>query len=343
MWNAEYISYKGNTNFIRAYQGEELVWERESKIGSPFYIKAVTDCELDFSNLNSSGVSRVKYSLNERNNWKILYNNIFVLNKGDVIYLQNVSDGYHKMNNENKVRTLFDVNSGKINIGGDIRTIVFSEKGTGRDLLSLKNNGYTYAFNGYFSGLPIVSASDLILPFTELSDYCYRRMFADCGYLEEVPKLPATALAKRCYYSMFENCSALTQAPELPSIALAEYCYMYMFHGCSSLTKAPELPATTLAIGCYSNMFRDCSSLTETTILYSSLIPKDGYRYMFGDCTNLSKITCLATEIEDIYSVMGMTSNVSPTGTFYKNPDMNDWSIGISGIPEGWEIIDYTE
>ena len=28
MWNADYISYRGNTNFIRAYQGEELVWEK---------------------------------------------------------------------------------------------------------------------------------------------------------------------------------------------------------------------------------------------------------------------------------------------------------------------------
>ena len=28
MWNAEYISYKGNTNFIRVYKGEELVWEK---------------------------------------------------------------------------------------------------------------------------------------------------------------------------------------------------------------------------------------------------------------------------------------------------------------------------
>lgn len=28
MLNAKYISYKGNTNFIRVYQGAELVWEK---------------------------------------------------------------------------------------------------------------------------------------------------------------------------------------------------------------------------------------------------------------------------------------------------------------------------
>lgn len=28
MWKADYISYKGNTNFTRAYQGSELVWEK---------------------------------------------------------------------------------------------------------------------------------------------------------------------------------------------------------------------------------------------------------------------------------------------------------------------------
>lgn len=289
MWKAEYISYKGNTNFIRAYQGEELVWERESKIGSPFYIKAVTDCELDFSNLKSSAVSKIKYSLNERDNWKILYDTIFVLNKGDVIYLQNVSDGYHKMNNENKVRTLFDVNSGKINIGGDIRTIVYSE-GMGRDLLSLKYYGYTYAFVGYFSGLPIVSASDLILPFTELSDSCYRRMFADCEYLEKSPKLPATTLGDYCYYSMFENCSALTQAPELPALKVSRYAYRNMFTDCDSLKIAPKISAKMIDIEGCDAMFYSCDSLTTVMELPFSEISNNGCHQMFENCISLQQV-----------------------------------------------------
>ena len=31
---------------------------------------------------------------------------------------------------------------------------------------------------------------------------------------------------------------------------------------------------------------------------------------------------------------------VSSTGTFVKHPDMNNWSTGISGIPEGWVVED---
>lgn len=290
MWNADYIAYKGNTNFGRAYQGAELVWERESKIVSPFYIKAVTDCELDFSNLKSSSVMKIKYSLNERDNWKTLYDTIFVLNKGDVIYLQNISDGYHNMNYVNNIRTLFDVNSGKINIGGDIRTIVFSKGGVGRDLLSLKYYG-SYAFSGYFSGLPIVSARDLILPFTELSGYCYWKMFADCEYLEKVPKLTATVLADYCYYEMFINCTSLTTAPELPATELADNCYQSMFYKCNAL----------------------------------------------------NKITCLATDMSANYCTFNWVGGVSSTGTFYKHHDMSSWSTGTSGIPTGWEIIDYTE
>ena len=73
--------------------------------------------------------------------------------------------------------------------------------------------------------------------------------------------LPATALTNYCYGSMFDGCTGLTTAPELPATTLAESCYNGMFTYCTSLTTAPELPATTLAEGCYENMFTGCTSL----------------------------------------------------------------------------------
>lgn len=290
MWKADYISYKGNTNFSRAYQGAELVWERESKIGSPFYIKAVTDCELDFSNLKSSSVMKIKYSLNERDNWKILYDTIFVLNKGDVIYLQNVSDGYHNMNDKSNIRTLFDVNSGKINIGGDIRTIVFSKGGIGRDLLSLKYYGYNYAFSGYFSGLPIVSASDLILPFTELSDYCYWKMFEDCVYLEKAPKLPALKVSSYAYRNMFENCYSLKIAPKISAKTIdIEGCYA-MFYSCNSLTTVMELPFSEISNdGCH-QMFEYCINLQQVPPMEIKKNAQSAFRRMFANCSSLKQI-----------------------------------------------------
>ena len=51
-------------------------------------------------------------------------------------------------------------------------------------------------------------------------------------------------------------------------------------------------------------------------------------------------MTCLATNIISS-ATNGWLFGVSATGTFYKHPDMKDWPIGASGIPEGWTVVDY--
>ena len=106
----------------------------------------------------------------------------------------------------------------------------------------------------------------------------------------------------------------LLTPPKLPATTLANYCYNSMFYGCSSLVQAPELPATTLADFCYSGMFRDCTSLTEII---------------------------LNGDFNSSYS-RNWVRNVSPSGTFYNNSDL-DIPVGVNGIPAGWkEIIPVT-
>ena len=62
---------------------------------------------------------------------------------------------------------------------------------------------------------------------------------------------------------------------------------------------------------------------------------------MFNGCTSINKITCLATDISATSCTENWLPNVSSTGTFIKNPDMNDWTTGVSGIPDGWTVEDY--
>ena len=81
------------------------------------------------------------------------------------------------------------------NIGGDITTL----------LGGMKNN-YAYQL---FKGSKIVDASNLILPATTLSNYCYQQMFMNCASLTTAPELPATTLVHRCYQQMFANNTAL--------------------------------------------------------------------------------------------------------------------------------------
>jgi hypothetical protein len=150
-----------------------------------------------------------------------------------------------------------------------------------------------------------------------LKAYCGYCMFFYCTSLTTAPDLPATALAEGCYAGMFGYCTSLATAPELPATTLADLCYNGMFAGCTSLVTAPELPArelpaTTLAEGCYAGMFYDC--------------------------TNLNYIKCLATDISSTSCVAEWVNGVASTGTFIKHPNMNDWTTGYSGIPEGWIV-----
>ena len=200
-----------------------------------------------------------------------------------------------------------------------------------------------YAFQRLFYGcLTLISASNLILPATSLKHNCYNSMFAGCTSLTVAPELPATTLDNFCYGSMFAGCTSLTTAPELPATTLAQQSYQYMFSGCTSLTTAPELPATTIAPNCYGSMFLGCTSLTTAPELPATGLWASCYKSMFSGCSLVSGITCLATDIPATSCTSNWLAGVSPTGVFYKHPDMNDWTTGVNGIPDGWTVVDYT-
>ena len=118
------------------------------------------------------------------------------------------------------------------------------------------------------------------------------------------------------FYRLFSGCTTIIQVSEvfLPATTLAIECYNQMFYGCRGLTSAPELPATTLAVYCY--------------------------QYMFYGCSNLNYIKMLATDISATNCLTYWVNRVSSTGTFVKNPAMTSLPTSISGIPNGWTVVD---
>ena len=208
-------------------------------------------------------------------------------------------------------------------VGGDIS----SKTNMGRDCCSelFRDNQY------------LTDASQLILPWATLTDYCYNYMFYNCTSLTSAPVLPATTLANRCYRDMFYGCTNLTTAPVLSATTLAPACYEGMFFNCTSLTTAPELPATTLASYCYNGMFSFCESLTTAPVLPATTLVDYCYRSMFYGCTNITYIKMLATDISAETCLGNWVKNVSTTGTFVKHPDAKI-PTGISGIPNGWTV-----
>ena len=224
-----------------------------------------------------------------------------------------------------------------------------------------------YQYYHIFGECKIVSAKHLILPSTTLESYCYRDMFYNCTYLTAAPALPATLLEWHCYDGMFRGCTALTTAPELPATTLVDGCYNGMFSGCTSLTTAPVLPAPVLANNCYFDMFRGCTSLTTapmlpamtlasncyggmfqgcTSLITAPALPAttlvyNCYSGMFYNCTSLNYIKCLATDISENYCTQNWVSGVSSSGTFVKSDAMTGWTMGVSGIPIGWDVKDW--
>jgi len=229
-------------------------------------------------------------------------------------------------------KMLVKANNGRFNIYTDPESITdpiiygtgnFKVYGNSMSLIYGDNFANQTSFpaniSNNFEGLFILStyltdASNLILPATTLTDYCYAYMFMGCTALTNAPALPATILANYCYNGMFMDCTALTNAPDLPATTLANDCYSGMFRDCTSLTAAPELPATTLANYCYSQMFYDCTSL---------------------NC-----IKCLATDISASYCTYRWVVGVAASGTFTKAATMSSWTTGADGIPSGWTVQD---
>lgn len=225
-----------------------------------------------------------------------------------------------------------------------------------------------YACLGLFAGnTKLIDISNLKLPATTLTYYCYKRMFQGCTSLTVTPELPATTLTESCYASMFNRCTSLVSAPVLPATTLATHCYEGMFSGCSSLVSAPVLPATTLANYCYSEMFSRCTALVNAPVLPATTLTENCYYSMFYGCTSLlnapelpaltltqycynsmfwgcssiNRIVCLATDISANECVGGWLRDVSSTGTFYKNSSMSSWTTGVSGIPSNWTVVNW--
>ena len=63
---------------------------------------------------------------------------------------------------------------------------------------------------------------------------------------------------------------------------------------------------------------------------------------MFLGC-DLNSITMLATDISAENCLDSWLEGVNASGTFTKSPSMTSLPSGYSGIPEGWEVKDYTE
>lgn len=200
-----------------------------------------------------AGYKTISVSTDEGSTWVSYtssYNNnkgttIATINKGDKLLIKGNNDSYYT-----ESRNGFG-SSGEFNIEGNIMSLVYGDAFV--DKYSLYE---TRTFTGIFMYAKVVDASNLILPATTLTSYCYRAMFAGCSQLETPPKLPATELAIECYSNMFES-TAITASPVLPASTLVDRCYFAMFVSCFYINRvdcyAEDISATNCTYAWLSN------------------------------------------------------------------------------------------
>ena len=288
----------------------------------------------------------IEYSFDEGLSWTS-YTVPFTLNAEEEVCIRGNRTNYKNVpNNEDAYGTpgnkpIFTSNQ-KVYISGNIMS-----------LLADKNNLVASAFHGAFSKgsstavnyIDIDPDKDLILPSTTLQSNCYQQMFRNCTSLTRTPTFRAESVAYRCCYNMFRQCSNLEDASEieLPATTAATDCYRELFRQCTKLATIAQdlLPATTLAQGCYQQMFQGTKIVTAPDLPAAELV-QDCYSEMFSGCKALQSITCLATSISASNCLNKWMNEVESGGTFTKATGV-EWPSGISGIPSGWEVVNYVQ
>ena len=122
-------------------------------------------------------------------------------------------------------------------------------------------------------------------------------------------------------------------------------CYIYG-NIMSLLSKEDYATMTELPYNeTFQTLFQDNKDIThadgKNLVLPATTLRKNCYYQMFSGCTNFNYIKCLAT---DIPANRGCTTNwlkgtpTRGTRTFVKAEGFEGWTVGDSGIPNGWTI-----
>ena len=273
--------------------------EAFNPLKEPLTFKIISGGTIVWKSADTSIAKTISYSKDNGDTWTNITANEdgtnINVNLGDVIIFKGDNSGYaSSLLSYNAFQTTGDT---LFSVQGNIMSLIDS---TGFATAETLTDSYTFC-KLFYNCSGLVSAENLILPATALTDSCYHTMFYNCASLTAAPELPATTLASDCYAYMFINCNSLTTAPALPATTLANNCYWGMFQGCTSLTTAPSiLPATALTEYCYCEMFDGCSSLTSAPALPATALTEYCYQEMFYGCSSLTTAPYLpATTLAD--------------------------------------------
>ena len=216
-------------NTGNSYRTDYNKTEREKLLGTPLTFEIISDGNICWKAYDTAYTVKIEYKKNNGEWTEITSStggtNISVVN-GDTVQFRGNNALYYDGN-----ETTFSGTTAGFKIKGNIMSLINSTGFT--RLTTLESEGTFRSLFNRCSGL--TDASNLVLPATTLSPYCYYRMFYGCTSLTTAPELPATTLVEACYCGMFRQCKSLITAPELPATLLVANCYDSMFYDCKKL------------------------------------------------------------------------------------------------------------
>ena len=231
-----------NTTWPTGASGIPSGWTVQN-VGTQYNLQYLTFEALEPTTFSFS-TNNLQYSLDNGSTWTTLTagNSTPQLAIGDKILWKQTG---LTANSTNGIGTFSA--TGNFNAYGNIMSLYYGDNFVGENDLTRNDYAFKAAF---YENIKLIDASNLILPATTLSNYCYQQMFYGCTSLTNAPKLHATTLTTSCYNNMFRDCESLTTAPELPATTLVSSCYRYMFIGCESLNNIKCLATSISASRC---------------------------------------------------------------------------------------------
>ncbi len=356
----ETILARAATLLFAALLAHHTAWAQNSSMTStPLTLEATSDGDITFSITYSYNhpvvLTPVEYQVNEGSwntytswpadaeaitsstgNWPVTFGDAIHVSAGDKVAFRGVNASYY---GNGKGFECHITSTADVYVYGNMMSLIHAEDyATNFTMTGDWNLAKLFRIDGEMPWSPPVTVTtikshptkDIVLPATELTNYCYAGLFAGCEGITRAPELPATTMTVGCYVEMFRG-TGLTVASSLPAtvmqpfsfdeVTLEEHgsidCYMQMFQDCTKLTVAPALPATILTHGVYQNMFEGCTSLTTAPELpVTDLTGADQcYSAMFKGCTSLTTAPALPATTLDAMCYMEMFSGCTSLTT----------------------------
>ena len=313
----------GTTEAVAMYIGSTLMWPigggQHDYSQDYFTIESLVNSNtISVTKTGSPPNLSLSYSTDDGNTWTDLTitngRNFATINAGEKIIFKGTNNSI-----SNAWNAYYRFNGNKnFNAYGNVMSILQGDNFTSN---SEFKSGTTHNLCGLFYGTTtLIDASNLILPALTCTSNCYNGAFRGCTNLTVAPQLPATQSAASCYGSMFEGDINLEVAPEINLVNMSQESCMRMF--CMNRNSKITTP-----------------KMTKSPILRCANTATDCYKEMFKGNGNLTEITCLKTDTTN--ACTNWVTNISTTGTFYKDSQKSDWPRSDNGIPSGWTVQDY--